>query len=262
MKDKVMPEPSGADWIRIADEFENRANFPNCIGALDGKHVRLVKPDHSGSQFYNYKNYCSLVLLGVADVNYCFITIDVGPYGKSADSNIFKQSLLNKKLCSGSLDIPDKRPLRNFNSNTPMPFTIVADEAFAMSENVMRPYAKKDLDNKKRIFNYRLTRARRLIECTFGILANKWRIFHTAAIHLDPDFATMIVLTTCVLHNFVRLRDGFKFEDTLTCAMVDIPVIGTGGTGKSAKQVRDTLAEFFITPAGSVPWQYHKVNSF
>nr|CAI5866952.1 unnamed protein product [Callosobruchus analis] len=110
----------------------------------------------------------------------------------------------------------------------------------------MRPYAKKDLDNKKRIFNYRLTRARRLIECTFGILANKWRIF----------------LTTCVLHNFVRLRDGFKFEDTLTCAMVDIPVIGTGGTGKSAKQVRDTLAEFFITPAGSVPWQYHKVNSF
>nr|CAI5866953.1 unnamed protein product [Callosobruchus analis] len=244
-----MPEPSGADWIRIADEFENRANFPNCIGALDGKHVRLVKPDHSGSQFYNYKNYCSLVLLGVADVNYCFITIDVGPYGKSADSNIFKQSLLNKKLCSGSLDIPDKRPL-------------LADEAFAMSENVMRPYAKKDLDNKKRIFNYRLTRARRLIECTFGILANKWRIFHTAAIHLDPDFATMIVLTTCVLHNFVRLRDGFKFEDTLTCAMVDIPVIGTGGTGKSAKQVRDTLAEFFITPAGSVPWQYHKVNSF
>nr|CAI5831532.1 unnamed protein product [Callosobruchus analis] len=129
MKDKVMPEPSRADWIRIADEFENRANFPNCIGALDGKHVRLVKPDHSGSQFYNYKNYCSLVLLGAADANYCFITIDVGAYGKSAD---------------------------------------VADEAFAMSANVMRPYAKKDLDNKKRIFNYRLSRARRLIECTLA----------------------------------------------------------------------------------------------
>nr|CAI5831533.1 unnamed protein product [Callosobruchus analis] len=150
-----MPEPSRADWIRIADEFENRANFPNCIGALDGKHVRLVKPDHSGSQFYNYKNYCSLVLLGAADANYCFITIDVGAYGKSADL-IFL------------IDIRDKRPLRNLNSNTPMPFTFVADEAFAMSANVMRPYAKKDLDNKKRIFNYRLSRARRLIECTLA----------------------------------------------------------------------------------------------
>lgn len=258
MKDNFMPEPTTEDWIKIADDFENRANFPNCIGAIDGKHVRLVKPVHSGSQFFNYKNYCSIVLLGVADANYCFTTVDVGAYGKSADSNIFRESVLYKKLCSGSLKIPYKRPLLNFNLNTAMPFVFVADEAFAMSENVLRPYARKDLDNKKRIFNYRLSRARRFIECAFGILANKWRIFHTA-IHLEPDFANLIVLAACILHNFVRLRDGFKFEDTLTCEMLDIPVIGTGGAGKSAKQVRDSFAEFFITPAGSVPWQYDMI---
>lgn len=37
-----------------------------------------------------------------------------------------------------------------------------------------------------------------------------------------------IVLTACVLHNFVRVRDGHHFEDTLTCLLEDIPVVGTG----------------------------------
>ncbi|KAJ8931153.1 hypothetical protein NQ314_015967 [Rhamnusium bicolor] len=80
LKDKVMPQPQKEDWLRIAEE-----NFPNCIGALDGKHVRLVKPELSGSNFFNYKNYCSIVLLALVDTNYCFVTVDVGSYGRTAD---------------------------------------------------------------------------------------------------------------------------------------------------------------------------------
>lgn len=68
-----MSKPKKEDWERIAIEFESRANFPNCIGALDGKHIRVVNSDGSGSQFFNYKHYFSLViLLALVDANYCF----------------------------------------------------------------------------------------------------------------------------------------------------------------------------------------------
>lgn len=253
-----MKMPSTEDWEQIAKDFETRANFPNCIGALDGKHIRVMGPDGSGSQFFNYKNYFSSVLLALVDANYCFIFVDVGSYGKSADSNIFRQSALYKKIVNGTLGIPEGKPLPNSENTTPRPYVIVADEAFSMTNHVMRPYARKNLTVKKRIFNYRLSRARRYVECTFGILANKWRVFRTA-IALEPDFVELIVLAACVLHNFVRVRDGFQFEDSLTCPLENIPVVGTGGTSQIAKNNRDAFADFFTSPAGCVSWQYDMI---
>ena len=123
---------------------------------------------------------------------------------------------------------------------------------------VMRPYARKNLTVKKRIFNYRLSRARRYVERTFGILANKWRVFHTA-IALEPDFVELIVLAACVLHNFVRVRDGFLFEDSLTCPLENIPVVGTGDSSQIAKNNRDAFADFFMSQEGCVSWQYDMI---
>lgn len=64
------------------------ANFPNLIGAIDGKHIRVIKPQHSRSQYFNYKKKISIVLLAICDANYNFIDMDVGCYGKAADSTI------------------------------------------------------------------------------------------------------------------------------------------------------------------------------
>ena len=49
------------DWIKIADEFYSRTNFPNIIGAIDGKHIRMIQPEHSGSSYFNYKKFFSCV---------------------------------------------------------------------------------------------------------------------------------------------------------------------------------------------------------
>ncbi|KAH9639508.1 hypothetical protein HF086_004334 [Spodoptera exigua] len=87
------------------------------------------------------------------------------------------------------------------------------DEAFSLQENLLRPYGGKNLPEQKRVFNYRLSRARRFIECTFGIFANKWRIFHRP-LNVDVEFAVDIIKAACVLHNYVKQRDGHKFEDT------------------------------------------------
>lgn len=90
----------------------------------------------------------------------------------------------------------------------------IGDEGFGQSEFILRPFSGKFLSVEKRVFNYRLSRARRHIECTFGILANKWRIFHRP-LNVDPKLANLIIKTCCTLHNYVRDRDGVQFNDTL-----------------------------------------------
>lgn len=76
-KTMCMPEMTKERWEEVAKGFEMYANFPNCIGAIDGKHIRLVQPKGTGSLYYNYKLYFSTVLLAVCDANYSFIYVDI-----------------------------------------------------------------------------------------------------------------------------------------------------------------------------------------
>jgi hypothetical protein len=57
------------EWKNISKEFFEKWDYPNTIGALDGKHVLIEKPKHSGSQFHNYKGTFSIVLFALADAN-------------------------------------------------------------------------------------------------------------------------------------------------------------------------------------------------
>ncbi|XP_069601871.1 uncharacterized protein [Ranitomeya imitator] len=57
----VMPCPTEETWLQVAAGFQTVANFPNCVGAVDGKHVRVLKPPRSGSRFFNYKKYFSVM---------------------------------------------------------------------------------------------------------------------------------------------------------------------------------------------------------
>jgi hypothetical protein len=127
-----------------------------------------------------------------------------------------------------------------------MPFVIVGDEAFALSEHVLRPYRTRNLDIPKRIYSYRLTRARRMVECAFGILCNKWRIFHRA-IDVRPDFCDVIVKTCCILHNFVRQKDGFQFQQTLfECPLDRVEAVGTRAN-VTGTVVREYFVKYFTS---------------
>lgn len=115
------------------------------------------------------------------------------------------------------------------------------------------------MSDKKRIFNYRLSRARRNVESTFGILSNKWKIFHKP-INANLDLSILLVKTCCALHNFVRARDGFRLEDTLYIK----GSIGQQGFQEHPRpsrapnqfiQARNQLADYFVSINGSVPWQ-------
>jgi hypothetical protein len=76
------PSPTQEKFQEIAKDFNIRWNFPNCVGSIHGKHIRINCPPNSGSRYFNYKQYNSIVLQAVVDANLKFVTVDIGAYGK------------------------------------------------------------------------------------------------------------------------------------------------------------------------------------
>lgn len=248
-----MPEMTTEKWQEVEKGFKKYANFPNCVGAIDGKHIELIQPKHTGSLYFNYKNYFSTVLLAVCDANYCFVYVDIGSYGKSSDSAIFQNSDFYKKMIDNELNIPNPKPILN-TDNTPLPHVSIGDEAFGIISNVMCPYGGQQLTQLKKIFNYRLSRARRCIECSFGIMINKWRIFHRP-IDVNIEFAENIIKACTVLHNYVRVRDGYRYEDTLYDSSLQSINIGNLPRGSlCARTAREKFANYFVNE-GKLHWQ-------
>ena len=196
--------PSEIEWHSIADEFFMRWNFPNCIGAIDGKHIMIQCPVNSGSLFYNYKSYFSIVLLAVASANYRFVMVDIGAYGRSNDSGVLNNTALFKCLKKKKLGIPPSKQLPNDTKETRVPHVLLGDEAFPLRCDLMQPFVRNALTNERCIFNYRLSRARKVVEIAFGILANQWRILHRH-INLNPNNVTTVVKATVLLHNILTV---------------------------------------------------------
>lgn len=84
--EKAIPTPTVESLKQIINDFYLRWNFPNCCGAIDGKHIRIKCPQRAGSSFFNYKDFHSIVLLAIVDANYKFVALDVGSYGREGDA--------------------------------------------------------------------------------------------------------------------------------------------------------------------------------
>ena len=77
--------PNEDKWKQIEFGFRTSWNFPNCVGAIDGKYIALQAPPNSGSLYFNYKNHFSVVLMALVDHAYKFIYVDMGNYGSNSD---------------------------------------------------------------------------------------------------------------------------------------------------------------------------------
>lgn len=144
-----------------------------------------------------------MVLMGIANAKYEFILCDFGINGRISDGGVINRTTFYDKLCKGHLNLPQENKIEG--SEKVLPYVFIGDEAFAMRTDFLRPFSQKDLSYERRIFNYRLSRARRIIENVFGILVSRFRIFQTA-INLLPRNTKNVVLACCALHNFLRAK--------------------------------------------------------
>lgn len=152
--------PKTQEWLSIYKNYEDTWNFPHCLGSVDGKHIQLPAPIGSGSEYYNYKSPFSVVLMAVVDANYNFIHADVGCQGRISVAEVFRNTYF-KLLDEKKSELPSPTILNG--REKPIPYVFVADEAFLLKENILKPYPGTHEKNSiKRTFNYRFSRARRV----------------------------------------------------------------------------------------------------
>lgn len=165
---------------------------------------------------------------------------------------MFKECSFGKKLYAEKLNLPAPACLPS-TTNNPQPFVLIGDEAFGLHKNMLRPYPGRGLTPARRVFNYRLSRARRLVKCAFSILSNKLRILHSPIL-VEPNYIDDIIKACCILHNYVHRRDGYKFENTLSNPLEDFENDSAVRARHQGIQVRDYFADYFMG-VGSVPFQ-------
>ncbi|KAK7149295.1 hypothetical protein R3I94_008810 [Phoxinus phoxinus] len=245
-----LPKPTKGMWEDIALSFEDRWNFPNCIGALDGKHIYITAPPKSGSLFFNYKGSFSIVLLALVDANYKFIAIQVGDFGKSSDGGVYSNSTLGRAMKEKTLSVPEEKCLPGAEDLGRLPYVMVGDAAFPLKPYLMRPYPGKNLERRKANFNYRLSRARMTVEKAFGILSSRWRIFHRD-INLMPETTDTMIVVTCILHNM--LTHPGEAEHWLREASEVVSLRGLterpNRGSLEASNVREKFADYFSSQA-------------
>jgi hypothetical protein len=97
------------------------------------------------------------------------------------------------------------------------------------------------------MYKYRLCRTRRYVECGFGILSNKWRIFQRP-LNFSPDFEVVVIKAGVIPHNFVHERDGYKFEDALrVTGLENVPDGQSVRGGLTTNSIRNKVAVCFLT---------------
>lgn len=171
-----------------------------CLGALDGKHIAFRAKRSDGSFYYNYKGFHSIILLALVDAEYNFLFVDVGCNGRVSDGGVYANSSLSSVIQRNGLNFPEDDFLPN--TNIKVPYVIVADDAFRATRIMMKPWGQR-ASTVKKIFNYRLSRARRVVENTFGILSNKFQVLQKD-INLHVTKVQEIAMTCCALHNSIK----------------------------------------------------------
>nr|CAI5854094.1 unnamed protein product [Callosobruchus analis] len=175
---------------------------------MDGKHISINKPIDSGSYYYNYKKFYTVILFATVNANYEFIYW--GSNGRVSDGGIFQDTDFGDLLGERKLNIPS-------------PIVSIGVEVFLLKENLMTPYPEKQISHDEKIFNYRLCRARRIVEKVCGILASHFQTLQSN-LRMNLEAVDKIILACCVLHTYLRK----KSDSYLTPTVVDWENLSTG----------------------------------
>ena len=169
--------------------------------------------------------------------------------------------------------IPPTDPLPG--DDRPKAFLIIGDDAFSLRSWLMKPFFNRHLGDEWRIFNYRQSRARKISENAFGILAHRFTCLLTT-MRQQPQTVVYVVLA-CICQQYILIlrypglqNAALDMEDAYhqgvsgawrnQANMTDIENIAGGNRStRAAKAQRLYLKHYLNSPAGSVPWQRHMI---
>ena len=223
-----------------------------------------------------------MVLLAICDADYCFTLFDFGSYGSNNDCGILANSQLGKALESNGLHIPKDEPLEGC-AFSPLPYYLLGDDIFPLKKWLIKPYPGRNLTDEEKVYNYRVSRCRRVIENAFGILAARWSIFNRP-IRATVEHVEQYVLAALALHNYLRQTNNASYtpngfvnsedsegkihlgewrtrgDDNQRQCLQDIRQIRGCRNRAEVLQMRDDLKMYISSEEGSVPWQLDYVR--
>ena len=232
--------PTDAKLRTVVDGFERKFGFPRCVGVVDGTHIPIISPVECPADYHNRKGWHSIIMQGTVNDTGCFVDMYIGWPGRVHDARVFSNSSLYKKGQDGVL-------LPNWNRTihgTEVPLVILGDPAYPLLPWLMKAYPNNGrLTQQQKVFNYRLSKTRVVVEHAYGRLKGRWRCLLK---RLDINVADVpnVVAACCALHNLCEIHgDGFNDEwmvETDSTTYTGNAVSEVGG-----HSIRDSLAAFF-----------------
>lgn len=178
-----------------------------------------------------------------------FIMVDVGANGRVSDGGVLFYTKFWDLYSKGELNLPEPSPLPYTSQS--FPFVFIGDEAFALGKNLMKPYPQSACNNDRQMFNYRLSRARSVIEGAFGILANKFGVFQKA-ICFEPRKAAVVVTACCYLHNYLiktsprqYLTSNWQVTKSVENLLENLAPTVVRNSTNDAKIIRENFCHYF-----------------
>ena len=180
-------------------QFRKFSGLPRIVGAIDGTHFHIRKPNHSPEDYFYFKSGgYTMACQAVVDRDRKFIDISVGMPGSTNDARQLRRSMLYQKATTTNLFNP-ANAIEGF-----VPY-LVGDKGYPILPWLITPY--REMPNGRRsvqetLFNRKLSRARSMVENSFGILKQTFRELHSASdlhVTLLPD----VVVSCCILHNLL-----------------------------------------------------------
>ncbi|XP_041350851.1 putative nuclease HARBI1 [Gigantopelta aegis] len=189
--------PNNVELDSVKPRFLNIAGFPNCVGAIDCSHIRIIGQGDNGQRFINRKGWSSINVQAVSDTNHTFVNIVAHWHGSVHDSRIFDNSLLKQKFEDGDID-----------------GLLIGDSGYPRLPYLMTPLLNpRDAANNR--YNRALCSTRNLVECMFGIWKRRFPCLTYTLRFKDIRISLAVIIATAVLHNIAVAEREPNFNDDL-----------------------------------------------
>ncbi|KAK5983772.1 DDE Tnp4 domain-containing protein [Trichostrongylus colubriformis] len=208
---EAFPPFTRADLEDIALKTQQRFDYPRAVAFMDGKHIKIKRPAHSGAQYYNYKKNYSIILLALVDCDYRILAFDLGAPGRVEYAEVYRRSNIKRFLDAKDEVFP---PTRTLGSVGPVQYHILVNRGFGQDYRFVGPYSQSSANTpSKRKFNQKHSGAWRMVESAFGLLCQRFGILQRT-LQVEPANAIKIVTSLLVLHNLLARREhALEFEE-------------------------------------------------
>ena len=219
--------PTGGKSDEVVAGFRNRWGFPQCAAAVDGTHIPIIAPNEYHADYHNRKGWYSILMQAVVDHDYRFTDVYIGWPGRVHDARVFANSKIFRRAEDNTLFPNDIVNIEGVQ----MPIVLLGDPAYPLMTWLMKPFSDNGrLTGGQTRYNYRLSKARMVVENAFGRLKGRWRCLlkrNDNALKNVPNMVASccvpnmvasccvpnMVASCCVLHNLCETW-GESFDET------------------------------------------------